>query len=92
MKQEIQISGAELRQILMDYEFNDDIMCEDDDKVRQAKQALSIIPEADRILFCLYMELGASRKVGQILGVSHSTILKEINRIRQEIKHLIMKL
>ena len=53
------------------------------------KWALSKIPDADRIIYCLWLDLESSRKVGKILGVSHSTILKELKRIKNEILDLI---
>ena len=65
-------------------------MCDDDDRVRAIKKAIAKLEDADRTIFCLYMDLGASRKVGKVLGVSHSTILKEINRIKMEIRYQMM--
>lgn len=86
----LNIKPEELRAILKEYEYDDDIMCDDDERVRAIKKALTKLNEADRIIFCLYMDLGASRKVGKVLGVSHSTILKEINRIKMEIRYQMM--
>lgn len=90
MEQKIDISPSELRAILKEYEYDPDVMCEDDDRVILIKRALQKLQEPDRILWCLYMDLGASRKVGAILHVSHSTVLKEINRIKLEIRCLMM--
>lgn len=84
------IKPEELRAILADYEYDDDIMCEDDERVIAIKRALARLNDPDRIIFCLYMDLGASRKVGKVLGVSHSTILKEISRIKMEIRYQMM--
>lgn len=86
----LNIKPEELRAILKEYEYDGDIMCDDDERVRAIKKALTKLNEADRIIFCLYMDLGASRKVGKVLGVSHSTILKEINRIKMEIRYQMM--
>lgn len=90
MEQKIDISPSELRAILKEYEYDPDVMCEDDDRVILIKRALQKLQEPDRILWCLYMDLGASRKVGAVLHVSHSTVLKEINRIKLEIRCLMM--
>ena len=54
------------------------------------KKAISKLNDPDRIIFCLYMDLGGSRKVGKVLGVSRTTVLKEINRIKMEIRYLMM--
>lgn len=89
-QQTIEISPSELRAILKEYEYDPDVMCEDDERVIRIKRALQKLQEPDRILWCLYMDLGASRKVGAVLHVSHSTVLKEINRIKLEIKYQMM--
>jgi DNA-directed RNA polymerase specialized sigma subunit len=90
MEPKIDISPTELRAILKEYEYDPDIMCEDDERVIRIKRALQRLQDPDKILWCLYMDLGASRKVGKVLGVSHSTVLKEINRIKLEIRYQMM--
>lgn len=84
------INPEELKAILADYKYNDDIMCDDDERVLAVKKAISKLNDPDRIIFCLYMDLGGSRKVGKVLGVSRTTVLKEINRIKMEIRYLMM--
>ena len=84
------INPEELRAILADYKYDDDIMCDDDERVLAVKKAISKLNDPDRIIFCLYMDLGGSRKVGKVLGVSRTTVLKEINRIKMEIRYLMM--
>ena len=90
MENKIKITGKELRAIMSEYEYNEDIMCDDSQKVRVAKMALSKLPESDRIIYTLYLDRQSSRAVGQILGVSHSTVLKQLQRIKQEILYQIM--
>lgn len=85
----IRISASELRDILKEYEYEENIFTLDDPRVVAIKWALSKIPDADRIIYCLWLDLESSRKVGRILGVSHSTILKELKRIKNEILDLI---
>ena len=82
----IDITPDELHQIMKEYEYDPDIMNNEDERSLAIKKAMTKIPEADKIIWCLYMELQSSRKLGVLLGnVSHSTILKEIGRIRDEI-------
>lgn len=89
--QKIDINPDELRAIMKEYEYNpDNVYDEDDERVTKIKRALTKLTQPDRIIFCLYMDMGASRKVGKVLGVSHSTILKEINRIKNEIRYQIL--
>lgn len=90
--QNITISPEELRAIMKEYEYSEDVFNEDDDRVVKIKHAISLLQHPDQIVWCLYMDLGASRKVGKVLGVSHSTILKEINRIKSEIRFKMMEL
>lgn len=85
----IRISASELKDILKEYEYEENIFTLDDPRVVAIKWALSKIPDADRIIYCLWLDLESSRKVGKILGVSHSTILKELKRIKNEILDLI---
>ena len=82
----IDITPDELHTIMKDYEYDPDVMNDEDERSLAIKWAISRLPEAEKIIWCLYMELQSSRKLGQILGgVSHSTILKEINRIKESI-------
>lgn len=85
MTTDIRITGKEIKEILKEYEYNPDIFNEEDERLSSAKKALGEISEADRIIYCLWLDLESSRKVGKILGVSHSTVLKELKRIKNEI-------
>ena len=87
---EINITPDELRAIMKEYAYDSDPMNPEDERSLEIKWALSKQPEADQIIWCLYMELESSRKLGELLGgVSHSTILKEVNRIRENIISLL---
>lgn len=84
--QSIDITPDELHRIMKDYEYDDDIMNMEDERSLAIKKAMTKLPEADRIIWCLYMELASSRKLGKLLGgISHSAILKEVSRIKLEI-------
>ena len=82
----IDITPDELRAILSEYAYDPDIMNNEDERSLEIKKAMTCLDDAERIIFCLYMELQSSRKLGEFLGgISHSTVLKEINRIRKKI-------
>ena len=81
----ISLSSTELRQIMAEYAYEDSIFNDEDDKATKVKKALSKINEADKIIYCLYLEYGSSRKVGKILGCSRTTVLKLVTKIRQDI-------
>ena len=85
----IDITKEQLKLIMADYDFNPDIMCEDDDKIRNIKYALTQLPEPDRIIFILQTDIQSQRKVGNILGVSHTAIGKECKRIRERIIEIL---
>lgn len=85
----LQINKEQLKLIMADYQFNPDIMCEDDDRVRDIKYALTKLPEADRIIFILQTDIQSQRKVGNLLGVSHTAIGKECKRIKEKILTII---
>jgi len=91
-KNSIHITGKELREIMAEYAYNDDIMCDERQKVRIAKKAVAMLPEPDRIIFCLALDKESSREVGKILGCSHSTILKQLKKIKMDIMYNIMEI
>lgn len=90
MTEQPKITGKELREVLAEYAYNDDVMNDEPQKVRVAKQALSMLSDADRIIFCLSLDKESSREVGKIIGCSHSTILKQIQRIKKELLYNVM--
>lgn len=71
-----------LKRVMEDYQPDESIWREYDDDVLYLKQAMDNLSDADRIIFVLYCEYGSLRKVGKILGVSHSIIYKNIRRIK----------
>lgn len=63
-----------------------DIFTEEEEDMIMLKQAVQALPPADKIIFLLYCEYGSLRDVGKELGVSHTTIYKQINLIKSQIK------
>lgn len=90
--EKVNITGSELRAIMSEYAFDDDIMNDESQKVRLAKMAVAKLNEPDRIIWCLYMDKESSREVGKILGCSHSTVLKQLQKIKMEILYHVMEL
>jgi RNA polymerase sigma-70 factor (ECF subfamily) len=64
----------------------EDIWTEEEDEMIMLKKAVQSLSPADRIIFLLYAEYGSLRQVGKELGVSHTTIYKQINLIKSQIK------
>lgn len=83
------VKPEELKAILADYEYNPDILCDEDERATKIKYALTKLPLADKIIFCLQTDIQSVRKVGEILGVSYTTIFNEFKRIRNEIINIM---
>ena len=79
---------SEFRKIRQDYTYNPDIMNEEDERVTRVKkiidQKLSL---ADKTIILLYVDCQSYRKLGARLGVSHMTLRREVQRI----KNIILK-
>ena len=79
---------AEFRKIKQEYSYNPDIMNEEDERLTRVKkiidQKLSLV---DKTIILLYVDCQSYRKLGARLGVSHMTIRREVQRI----KNIILK-
>lgn len=62
------IKPETLKAIMADYEYNPDILSDEDERVTKIKYALTKIPLADKIIFCLQTDIQSVRKVGEISG------------------------
>lgn len=76
----------EFREIRKDYAYDQSIFNDEDARVRRVKQVIMLeLDPVDRVLFLMYVDCGSLRKLGKHFGVSHTTLAKEIRRIKQEI-------
>lgn len=79
---------AEFRKIKEEYSYNPDIMNEDDPRISRVKEIIdSKLSLADKTIIILYVDCQSYRKLGARLGVSHMTIRREVQRI----KNIILK-
>lgn len=75
------------RQIQRDYAYDGSVFNDDTPQVRRAKWVVeNCLTPADRTIIILYAELGSYRKLGARLGLSHTTVRKEVLRIRKIIQ------
>lgn len=80
------IPKAELKSIHKEYDFSEvDKYMEYDDKTLDYINAFNQLDTADKIIMELYAEFQSQRKVADILKVSRTTVIKELNRIREKI-------
>ena len=79
---------AEFRKIKQEYTYNPDIMNEEDERWTKVKKIIdNKLSLADKTIILLYVDCQSYRKLGARLGVSHMTIRREVQRI----KNIIMK-
>lgn len=77
----------DIQMMIKEYEAPvEDIWTEEDEEIIMLKKAVQSLSPADRIIFLLYAEYGSLRQVGKELGVSHTTIYKQINLIKSQIR------
>ena len=79
---------SEFRKIRHDYTYNPDIMNEEDERLTRVKKIIDTkLSLADKTIILLYVDCQSYRKLGARLGVSHMTIRREVQRI----KNIILK-
>lgn len=79
---------SEFRKIRQDYTYNPDIMNEEDERLTRIKKIIDTkLSLADKTIILLYVDCQSYRKLGARLGVSHMTIRREVQRI----KNIILK-
>jgi DNA-directed RNA polymerase specialized sigma subunit len=78
-----------IKTILQDYIPQYDVFTEDDELITRLKEGVQQLSDADRIIFVLYCETGSLREVGKMLEVSHTTVFKCINKIKEQILNYV---
>lgn len=75
---------AEFRKIKQEYNYNPDIMNEEDERLIRIKKIIDTkLSLADKTIILLYVDCQSYRKLGARLGVSHMTIRREVQRIKK---------
>lgn len=74
---------ALLRRVARDYTVPNE---DDDDRTFAIKRRVATLPNADKVLFILYTEVGSYRQIGKVFGVSRTMVLNEIKRITNTIR------
>lgn len=74
------------KDIKADYAFDPDIMNDEDERISRVKEIIDTkLSLADKTIILLYVDCQSYRKLGQRLGVSHTTVRRECQRIRRTI-------
>lgn len=84
---QLKINAKELKNILEQYEPNLD----DTDETYTIKKALNKLDRADKIIYCIYLEVGTKTQTANILGISRISCAKIIKEIESKIKSIVFK-
>lgn len=77
----------DFREIAPDYAPDPDaLMTEEDDRVRRIKQVIADrLDPWERNVIILYADCGSLRKLGKRLGLSHSSVRRVVDEIKQKV-------
>lgn len=81
----IMITPQELRRIVEDFTFDENDTLNYTDEQLEIFSKYNGLEQSDRIILALYAEYQSLRKVAKILGVSRTTITKQIKMIKNQI-------
>lgn len=82
-------AARDYKEIRQDYAFDPDIMNDEPERVARVKYIVNNrLNQVDRTLIILYADCQSYRKLGKRLGLSHTTVAVEINRIKAEIRRM----
>lgn len=84
----IKISAEEIRNIVNSYEPD---QLTDSEEGYNTKMAMKELDQADRIIYCLYLELGTKTAVAEVLGISRISTTRIIKQIETEIRNKLNK-
>lgn len=74
------------KDIRKDYTLDDSIFNTDPDKVRRVKEiVLTKLDQVERTLILLYADCGSLRDLGRRLGLSHQSVKRIIDPIKEKI-------
>ena len=82
-------AARDYMEIRKDYAFDPDIMNDEPERVARVKYIVNNrLNQVARPLIILYADCQSYRKLGKRLGLSHTTVAQEINRIKAEIRSI----
>lgn len=81
----IQKTMKTINQLREEYTFDYGLFSDLDERLLDMKDRLESLNDADKNILLLYAEYGSLREVGKLIGVSHSSIRKYLNRIRKKL-------
>ena len=74
-----------INELLEEYDLDFSLFTDLDDRLLDIAEEWKELTLPERLVMILYAEFGSLRKVGSLLGVSHSTVNNYINEIREKL-------
>lgn len=84
----MEITKEELKKIFEQFLPDED---NDDDYMLLLKNSINKLDTADKTILLLYADIQSHRKVGELFNVSHSTMMKEMKKIRERLFNIMEK-
>lgn len=82
-------AARDYMEIRKDYAYDPDIMNPEPERVARVKYIINHrLNQVDKTLIILYADCQSYRKLGKRLGLSHTTVMLEIRRIKAEIRRI----
>lgn len=79
------LNQSEISELLKDYELDFSLFTDLDDRLLEIEDKWEKLELPYKTVLILYAEYGSLRKVASLLGFSHTTIAKEIDKIRKRL-------
>lgn len=79
------ISGIDIDAIIEEYNIDNTMFSDVDYRLFAIADKWKSLSKADKTLIILYAETGSYRDVGSLLGISHTTISRFIDKIRKKL-------
>lgn len=79
------VNKINIDNILEEYAIDDSIFSEMDIRLRNISKKWDGLSKAEKTLMVLYADTGSYRDVGYLLGISHTTIVRFIDKIRKKL-------
>lgn len=82
---QMKIQKVNIKELLEDYTLDFSMFSNIDDRLLEIEDKWLSLEKSEKILIILYAEYKSYRKVGDILGMSHTTVARFINDVRSKL-------
>ena len=75
----------DIDELLEEYKIDTSIFTNADDRLLEIADKYNQLTDSERILLVLYAELQSYRKVGKVIGFSHSSVQRFLKSVREKL-------